>query len=808
MKKKLLISLLATVGLLVVAVTTAYLIVLVRKPMSNSVNILKTTKKPATTTNIVNAFNAGSYDESLKLANDYLQKHPKDAQAWAAKATILANKGSVEFKENTYGQQAIEAANKALAIDPQLPEGFYARGYAYEIQNQFEQAKSDYDKVLKMTKDNPTYLNQMGHLNDLMGKPEEAKKYYEQALAVNPDFGKALVNMGRYELRYGDKIKAKSYFEKSLPVIDNNMDKAGVYYSLGMLDLNQNKLQEGYKYMQQAVKMAPKYPQALIGRGWAGMLLMTADGANLEELMKEGLTFETVFGDVNKAVEINPSQTVGYLTLARMHLKLPFLADKSLDYYDQALAVVDKDITVMSNNREDFKNKILEEKKGAEKVLQSAKKTKKINKKETGYLYEIQEKYKNKIKHIKEDVIGKSVFAKDVGVWRGNCWIGDKSNTDVCFDETSYKNWKILLSLNGHKINDIDKYNAYCMNGSPIILIACGSNSWKELAQRPTTNLCVNGSVIWKDKVANDRTWDWQCYDPHSEGTLNCAATRSHSCLDSSSNPSATPPSGGTACSDTTTGLTVDVSWHKVTNCTGATKCAYTKKAECGPANGNSYETKSALENAGLCSNGFIMTNFNDTSGVPGGGWDWKCEKAGYDTNSCSAKKTGECKPAPNNVTLNNACSNGKLNSIYFDFDETKFTWACGTLENGQPSNPTSHLLYNGSISGYKFQNQPVSDTIEKHSTGGNQDCTCTPAYVYTCPVTISADCSSKCEQWAEEEHKPFKKDNNCFTNVSGDFINEVEYETATGKKCLNQQIKCPPCGVTNGGSDTVIEVN
>ncbi len=307
-------------------------------------------------------------------------------------------------------------------------------------------------------------------------------------------------------------------------------------------------------------------------------------------------------------------------------------------------------------------------------------------------------------------------------------------------------------------------------------------------------------------KIIFDHDWhDWNFEDSGTETITASKTINVKACPTCTGNLS----DGSKKCPDANTGLTKDIAWHKSTDdCNADTKCAYTKKAECGPANGNSYETKSALENAGLCSNGFIMTNFNDTSGVPGGGWDWKCEKAGYDTNSCSAKKTGECKPAPNNVTLNNACSNGKLNSIYFDFDETKFTWACGTLENGQPSNPTSHLLYNGSISGYKFQNQPVSDTIEKHSTGGNQDCTCTPAYVYTCPVTISADCSSKCEQWAEEEHKPFKKDNNCFTNVSGDFINEVEYETATGKKCLNQQIKCPPCGAMNGGSDTVIEGN
>jgi len=406
-------------GLLVIAILIAYLTVLFRKPtVSNLKNDQKkVVTQQATTTNIVNAFNTGSYDESLKLANTYLQKHPKDAQALVAKAIILANKGSVEFKENTYGQQALTVANQALKIDPQLPEAYYARGYAYEIQNEFSKAITDYEKALSLNPKEPIFLTQMGHVYDLKGEPEKAKEYYEKALAINPNFSKALVNMGRYELRYGDRNKAKEYFEKSLPNINNNIEKAGVYYSLGMLLLDDNKIEEGYKYMQQAVTMAPKYPQALAGRGWAGMLKMTAKNADLSELKKEGLTFQTVFGDAEEAVKINPNQTMGYLTLARMYLRLPNLAERSLDYYDQALGVVDKDITLMNNDRENFKKAIQEEKNVAEKMLKNVDKFKVAPGKKTGYDYG--DKAMEKLKNI---FVGREIFAETSGHWWNNCW--------------------------------------------------------------------------------------------------------------------------------------------------------------------------------------------------------------------------------------------------------------------------------------------------------------------------------------------------------------------------------------------------
>ncbi len=853
MKKKLLISLLATIGLLVVAVTIAYLIVLVRKPALNMANNLeKTTKKPATTTSIVNSFNAGSYDESLKLANDYLQKHPKDAQAWAAKATILANKGSVEFKENTYGQQAIEAANKALTINPQLPEGFYARGYANEIQNQFEQAKSDYDKALSMDKDNPTYLNQMGHLYDLMGKPEEAKKYYEQALAINPNFGKALINMARYELRYGDKTKAREYFEKSLPVIDNNMDKAGVYYSLGMLDLNQDKLQEGYKYMQQAVKMAPKYPQALIGRGWAGMLLMTADGANLEELMKEGLTFETVFGDVNKAVEINPNQTVGYLTLARMHLKLPFLADKSLEYYDQALAVVDKDVTVMGNDREDFKKGINLEKKRAENIIRDVKQFQKTdNNKKSGYLHNRQNELSVIIDNFKRELVGKEAWAGN-GVFMQNCYV-EGGVINVCYSTDDFSGW--IQHVRDKYPEDesaavrIDDYYYTCSNGAQMYLMVCGSsNGASNIQTKPTKNLCTFGKVIWVDEIANDGTWNWQCYDKHGNKSINCSANKNYSCtgllsagmkpcpgtttgltkdtgwelIDNCENagdakckyefqcsdgdPTKQPPFKATWCPGDDHGLTSRTNWHEVSACTTTDKCEYYFKPECGPANKHSFSTETQVEQAGLCETNNTASSIDSSGLEVGDPWTWTCSRSGQ-TIDCKAYQIGQCNSNHNSLSLNSACTAGKINSIYFDSTTPKLTWACGTLTNGQPANPPLTLLRDGTaIPGYNFTNLTVTDSTEKHSSGA--DCSCTPQYQYSC-VSQGYDCNNKCGQNVTEVYQAYKKDSHCFPGNSQPIpIAQQEYNNHNSTTCTNKPVTCPPCGVGGGGSDTINETN
>ena len=804
MKKKLLISLLATIGLLVVAVTIAYLIVLFRKPILNTTNNLaKTIKKQTTTTNIVNSFNAGNYDESLRLANDYLQKHPRDAQAWAAKATILANKGSVEFKENTYGQQAVEVANKALAIDPQLPEGFYARGYAYEIQNHFEQAKSDYDKALSMDKDNPTYLNQMGHLNDLIGQPEEAKKYYEQALAVDSDFGKALINIARYEMRYGSEDKAMEYFEKSLPVINNDIEKAGVYYSLGMLKLNQDKLQEGYKYMQQAVKMAPEYPQALIGRGWAGMLLMTQKDGDLEALEKQGLTFQAVFDDVNSAIKINPNQTLGYLVLARMYLRLPFLANKSLDYYDQALSVVDNDITIMSNDRANFKKEIEAEKESAKNVLKDVQKFENNNKQTVSYLHRLKYGIKNAIGNVKNLFLAKNALASgESGHWRGNCWIGDGEITDVCFSMQSFYNWVALLNSDGHYTHYTGAYTAHCDNGSPILFAGCGSANNSSFSQKPASNLCINSDVVWTDEMANDGDWNWYCKDSYSGKEVGCSAESIAKCI-------GPPPAGAKQCLGTDTGLTADTSWHKVIDCAGATKCAYTKKAECGPANGNHYKTEDALTTAGLCADNATATFSQKPGELDDNGWEWTCNKSGYDSSdTCSAEKDGGCNnqstEAPYN-TLDEACKSGAFNSVHIEGGV--FKWTCGT------DNSPQHVgSFNDNNSNFGAL---VSSDGHYPTGGGDPNCICDADYKYYCQ-SYGYNCTNKCGQNVEEVYYAYKEDKNCFPNENTKIMvtkqeynsNFADHAPDQPTTCTNKSVTCPPCGATNGGSDTVNETN
>ncbi len=272
----------------------------------------------------------------------------------------------------------------------------------------------------------------------------------------------------------------------------------------------------------------------------------------------------------------------------------------------------------------------------------------------------------------------------------------------------------------------------------------------------------------------------------------------------SDGDPTKQPPFKATWCPGDDHGLTSRTNWHEVSTCTTTDKCEYYFKPECGPANKHSFSTETQVEQAGLCETNNTASSIDSSGLEVGDPWTWTCSRSGQ-TIDCKAYQIGQCNSNHNSLSLNSACTAGKINSIYFD--GTTLTWACGTLTNGQPANPPLTLLYNNTtITGYNFTHLTVTDSTEKHSSGA--DCSCTPQYQYSC-VSQGYDCNNKCGQNVTEVYQAYKKDIHCFPGNSQPIpIAQQEYNNHNSTTCTNKSVTCPPCGVGGGGSDTVNETN
>ena len=112
---------------------------------------------------------------------------PDFAAAWAGLSVAYAVRsraGIVEFEE---GQRlAREAANRALALDPNLADAHVRLGQALARADDFEGMRAAYERAYELEPANPLVLGVMARLYGHLGRFEEGIAFLERAEAVDP----------------------------------------------------------------------------------------------------------------------------------------------------------------------------------------------------------------------------------------------------------------------------------------------------------------------------------------------------------------------------------------------------------------------------------------------------------------------------------------------------------------------------------------------------------------------------------------------------------------------------------------------
>ena len=117
-------------------------------------------------------FRSGNLTSALNLANAYLAKNPKDAQARFLKGLILADQGKTN--------DAIAIFTGLTEDYPELPEPYNNLAVLYASQNKYTAAKNTLDMAIRA---HPGYATAHENLGDIYAKM--ASQAYEKALALD-----------------------------------------------------------------------------------------------------------------------------------------------------------------------------------------------------------------------------------------------------------------------------------------------------------------------------------------------------------------------------------------------------------------------------------------------------------------------------------------------------------------------------------------------------------------------------------------------------------------------------------------------
>ncbi|HEY6867968.1 MAG TPA: tetratricopeptide repeat protein [Candidatus Eisenbacteria bacterium] len=98
--------------------------------------------------------------------------------------------------EATSPEQAREAYERALALDPNLPDAHVNLGRLFQLHGERGRAEPHYREAVRLSPDDPTPHFNLGVLLEELGRKDEAVHAYRQAILRDPDFADAHCNLG------------------------------------------------------------------------------------------------------------------------------------------------------------------------------------------------------------------------------------------------------------------------------------------------------------------------------------------------------------------------------------------------------------------------------------------------------------------------------------------------------------------------------------------------------------------------------------------------------------------------------------
>jgi TolB-like protein/Flp pilus assembly protein TadD len=163
---------------------------------------------------------------------------PGYAQAWAGLSRALLvlgdfAKSPAEFAESQ--RRMMAAAEKSIAIDPDLPDGYLARsggrrGRAWE----FAGAKADVERALQINPGDASANRELGEVLFSLGRARESVAVLQKASDLDPLDGVTWLSLGYAYLALGDMASARAAADRARKI---NPDDSWVWFLSGTISL-------------------------------------------------------------------------------------------------------------------------------------------------------------------------------------------------------------------------------------------------------------------------------------------------------------------------------------------------------------------------------------------------------------------------------------------------------------------------------------------------------------------------------------------------------------------------------------------
>lgn len=239
------------------------------------------------------ALYAKNYDEALQSARLWVELRPSDTEAREAMITALLELGRVAEAKSQFrtlfgmeetrrnldqaylraaamlGQvsnqtTAIDVMRSLVALNPGQASAHFAMAHLMVRGGDLEQALVSVNEALQRRPGWDQAALLKAHILLSLKEPQKARAFYESFLAANPGATNVRLNYARLLIDQKEWGKALDEFKRVAADVPNDAD---TIYAVGLLSLQNNRLDDAEKYLKHALELRPQNDQARLYLG-------------------------------------------------------------------------------------------------------------------------------------------------------------------------------------------------------------------------------------------------------------------------------------------------------------------------------------------------------------------------------------------------------------------------------------------------------------------------------------------------------------------------------------------------------------
>ena len=226
--------------------------------------------------------------------------------------------------------QAREDYDDVIKLEPTNAVAYFSRGNAYYKIGDYDQAIVNYDEAIRLDPNYAAAYNYRGNAYDDKGDHDRAIVDYDQAIRLNPNYAQAYYDRGIAYGRKGDYDQAIVNYDQA---INLNSNYAAAYRNRGNAYRAKGDYDQAIVNYDQATRLDPNNKIAYFNRGVAYDLKGDYDRA---------------MEDLNEAIRLDPNYAIAYNSRGVVY-RHKGDDDQAITNYEMALSIDPNNSTARRN---------------------------------------------------------------------------------------------------------------------------------------------------------------------------------------------------------------------------------------------------------------------------------------------------------------------------------------------------------------------------------------------------------------------------------------------------------------------------